>query len=89
MTTNNNSDQPRNHGRYAEKAKQLPASTDLNAAAVNDSYQLDELVTPVCVGCARTDLPLGGTSKCPACVAVDVHNYRALHDGRMKRREYA
>ena len=89
MTTSTSSGQPRDHGRFAEKAKRLPASTDLNAAIVNDSCQLDEGVTPVCAGCARADLPLGGTSKCPACVAVDVHNYRALHDGRMKRREYA
>ena len=79
MTTNSSSDQPRDHGRYAEKAKRSPVPTDLNAVAA----------LPACVGCARSDLPLGGTSKCPDCVAVDVHNYRALHDGRMKWREYA
>ena len=43
MTTNNSSDQPRDHGRYAEKTKRPAAPTDLYAA-VNDSYQLDEWV---------------------------------------------
>ncbi len=49
---------------------------------------LVEVTTTKCAGCGRDDEPLGGTSKCPDCVAVDVHNYRAHHDGRMKRREY-
>lgn len=41
-----------------------------------------------CRGCGSEEHALGGTLKCPACVAVDVHNYRALHDGRMKTRTY-
>jgi hypothetical protein len=43
---------------------------------------------PACAGCGRTGLVLGGTEKCVDCVSVDIHNYRSLHDGRMKRREY-
>ena len=41
-----------------------------------------------CSGCGATGEPLGGTDKCADCVSVDVHNYRALHDGRMKIRQY-
>jgi len=41
-----------------------------------------------CAGCGATDQKLGGTDKCPDCVSVDTHNYRALHDGRMKLRSY-
>lgn len=41
-----------------------------------------------CEGCGTTGEPLGGTNKCSDCVGVDIHNYRALHDGRMKIREY-
>lgn len=41
-----------------------------------------------CKGCGRTGEALGGTLKCVDCVGVDIHNYRALHDGRMKTRQY-
>lgn len=40
----NNADQPRDHGRFAEKANCHATPTDLGAAAANDSYQLDEWV---------------------------------------------
>lgn len=51
---------------------------------------LDDGQPSQCGGCRRPTPASGlsGTGKCAACVSVDVHNYRALHDGRMKRREY-
>lgn len=42
-----------------------------------------------CEGCGKTNNHKSATLKCSDCVGVDIHNYRALHDGRMKTREYA
>ena len=43
-----------------------------------------------CAGCGRLIAArlLSGTEKCPECVGVDIHNYRAYQDRRMKSRDY-
>lgn len=64
------------------------------AAAINWDVvdaRADEIVDifeKQCAGCGRVNGALGGTDKCVDCVGVDIHNYRALHDGRMKIRSY-
>lgn len=68
-------------GEFAPDTKAEGGGTDALSAAPDETTECD--------GCGKQiESRLLAQGKCPDCVAVDVHNYRAWHDGRMKQRDY-